>query len=125
MPLPNDLNCSWKQKRTNMKWVACCALIGFSGAALAESAARASGRAVGEFGAGVGEVVGQGVARSVANLQPEWITIPPRSKEECIAEAGGVIDSIYMRCRNGRQEYVRYDENGRKRVLSERPIPVR
>lgn len=101
------------------------ALIGLSLPALADPAARQAGRAVGEFGAGVGEAVGQGVARSIASLQPEWITIAPRAKEECIAESHGVLDASYLRCRNGRQEYVQFDAQGRKKVLSERPIPNR
>lgn len=108
-----------------MKGVVCCLLLGWAGAAVADSVAREAGRTVGEFGAGMGEVVGQGMARSLSSMQPEWITIPPRSKEECLAEAGGVLNSIYMRCRNGRQEYVRYGPDGRKRVLDERPIPAR
>ena len=106
-----------------LKTLVRCLLIGFSGSGLAQSVARQAGHAAGQFGVGVGEAVGQGVARSLASLQPEWITIPPRSKEECLTEAGGVLNNVFMRCRNGRQEFVRYDENGRKRVLSERPIP--
>lgn len=90
-----------------------------------QSPARSAGRAVGEFGAGVGEVVGEGMTRSISSLQPEWVTVAPRSKEECIAESKGVLDATYMRCRNGRQEHVRFDEQGRKRVLSERPIPIK
>jgi len=90
---------------------------------LTDSVARSAGRAVGEFGVGMGEAVAGGVARGLASMQPEWITIAPRSKEECLAESGGVLNRMYMRCRDGRQEYVRFDANGNKRVLNERPIP--
>lgn len=97
----------------------------FTSPVLAETTARQAGRAVGEFGAGVGEAVGQGVARSLAPLQPEWITVAPRSKEECIAESHGVLDATYMRCGNGRQEFIRFDPQGRKQVLGEHAIPNR
>lgn len=90
----------------------------------AESPARSAGRAVGQFGAGVGEAVGGGVSEGVIAIQPEWITVPPRGKDECLAESGGVVNPTFMRCRNGRQEYVRFDSKGNKKVLSERPIPL-
>ncbi len=90
----------------------------------ADSVARSIGNAIGEFGAGVGEVVGAGLGKSVSSQQPQWITITPRSKEDCFAESGKVINAVYMRCRNGRQEFVRFDANGKKIVLSERPIPL-
>jgi len=93
--------------------------------ASADNLAREAGRTVGEFGAGVGEAVGRGVARSIQDMQPHWVTVEPRPKSECLAEAGGELNRTYMRCRNGRQEYVRLDAQGNKRVLSERPIPVR
>jgi len=73
----------------------------------ADGLARNAGRAVGEFGVGVGEVVGRGVARSVADLQPEWITIEPRPKEDCLAASGGELNNTYLRCRNGRQQQAR------------------
>lgn len=100
-------------------------LAAFSAHCPAQQAARAAGRAVGEFGAGVGEVVGESMARSISSLQPEWVTVPPRPKEECITESKGVLDATYMRCRSGRQEYVQFDAQGRKRVLGERPIPTK
>jgi len=86
----------------------------------AQSVAREAGRMAGEFGAGVGD----SVAASMAERQPQWITIEPESKEACMAASGGVINPVYMRCRNGRQEYVRFDAQGNKVVLQERPIPV-
>lgn len=86
--------------------------------------ARSTGKAVGEFGAGVGEAVGEGVTRGMSGLQSQWITIPPRSKDECLSETGGVVNPVFVRCRNGRQESVRYDANGVKIVLRERPIPM-
>lgn len=75
------------------------------------------GRAAGQFGAGVAESV-------TDSTRVEWITIEPRSREECIAASNGVLDRMYMRCRNGRQEMVRFDAKGRKVVISERPIPT-
>ncbi len=93
--------------------------------AYAQGPARDAGRAVGEFGAGVGEVVGEGVMRGATGSQPEWITVKPRSKDECMAESGGVVDPTFMRCRNGYQEYVQVGRNGERKVLRERPIPTR
>lgn len=82
----------------------------------ADSIARTIGNAIGEFSAGVGSSVGT----AITTQQP----INPRPKKECIAEAGGVINTIYVRCRNGRQEWVRFDENHNKIVLQERSIPM-
>ncbi|HKY22033.1 MAG TPA: hypothetical protein VJM31_12520 [Vicinamibacterales bacterium] len=96
-----------------------------SAAALAQSPARQAGKAAGEFGAGVGEAFGEGVTQGMSHLQPEWITVPPRSKEECMAESGGVVNPVFVRCRNGRQEYVKTDRQGNRSVLRERPIPMR
>lgn len=86
----------------------------------ADSIVQSIGNAIGEFGAGVGS----GVGNAITSQQPQWITINPRPKKECIAEAGGVINAVYMRCRNGRQELVRFDENRNKVVLNERSIPM-
>ncbi len=91
----------------------------------AQSVAREAGKVVGEFGAGVGEAAMDPMRQSLETMQPQWITIPPRSKEECMAESGGVVNPIFMRCRNGWQEHVRYDRAGNKKVLSERAIPLR
>lgn len=74
----------------------------------------------GKFGAGVGA----GLTNTIALQQPSWITINPKSKKECFAESGKVLNAIYMRCRNGRQEFVRFDATGKKIVLNERPIPM-
>ena len=78
------------------------------------------GSLIGNLGTGVGEEIGN----SMAKQQPQWITIEPGSKEECIAKAGGVLNNTYMRCRNGRQEQVRIGADGKKVVLNERPIPT-
>lgn len=90
----------------------------------ADSAAKQAGRAVSEFGAGVGEVIGDGMMRGAMSAQPHWITIPARSKAECLAESGGVVNPTFVRCRNGWQERVVFDRAGNKHVLSERPIPM-
>jgi hypothetical protein len=91
---------------------------------LADSVPRTAGKVVGEFGAGVGEAIGTSVAKGVAVQQPQWITVHPKSKEECLKESGGTINPVFVRCRNGRQEFVRLDANGNKAVLNERPIPM-
>jgi hypothetical protein len=78
------------------------------------------GGLIGNFGTGVGEEIGN----SMAKQQPQWITIEPGSKEECIAKAGGVLNNTYMRCRNGRQEQVRIGADGKTVVPNERPIPT-
>ncbi|MCC2657082.1 MAG: hypothetical protein K0Q76_2190 [Panacagrimonas sp.] len=93
--------------------------------AYSQGAARDAGRAVGEFGAGVGEVVGEGVMKGATGSQAEWVTVKPRSKDECMTESGGVVDPTFMRCRNGYQEYVQVGRDGRRKVLRERPIPTR
>ncbi|TVO63991.1 hypothetical protein [Denitromonas ohlonensis] len=96
-----------------------CLLAVLSANATAESMLHSAGKALGQISTGIAE----GVTQPLRETQPEWVTIAPRSKQECIAESGGELNTIYMRCRNGRQEYIRHDAAGRKRVLSERPIP--
>lgn len=91
----------------------------------AQSVANEAGKAVGQFGAGVGQAVGEGVSQGLHATQPEWITVAPRSKDECMAESGGVVNTMFMRCRNGWQEYVRYDAAGNKKVIRERTLPAR
>lgn len=83
----------------------------------AADVARSAGRAAGSFGAGAAESI-------MEATEAQWITIAPRSKEECLEESGGVLNATFLRCRNGRQEQVRYDRQGNKRVLRERPIPT-
>jgi hypothetical protein len=92
--------------------------------AQAEAVTRKAGRAAGEFGAGVAEVLGEGFNQGISGMQAQWITIAPRSKDECFAESGGVINPAFVRCRNGWQELVRFDPKGNKAVLSERKIPT-
>lgn len=101
----------------------CCALVPLN--AFAAGAAKSAGRAVGQFGAGVGEGLSKGLSKALSSTQPQWITIKPRSRDECLAEANGEVNVIYMRCRHGRQELVRTDDRGNRVVLSERPIPYR
>jgi hypothetical protein len=86
----------------------------------ADSLARNLGNAIGEFSASISSSVG----KTIASQQPQWIIINPKSKDECFAESGKVINAVYIRCRHGRQEWVRFDANGNKIVLSERPIPM-
>lgn len=119
----------WKQKipesnktsiMTTKNILLTCSLILMSTLAYGDSIPEKLGRFIGQFGSGVGKEV----SKQTFSNQPQWITIPPRSKEECIKESGNVLNTIYMRCRHGRQEYVRYDANGKKIVLQERPIPL-
>lgn len=90
-------------------------LLFLASASDAQGLSRYAGREAGQFG--------KGVVETIQTLQPEWETIQPRGKEECLRESGGVLDNRYMRCRNGRQEWVRYDVDGRRKVLQERAIP--
>ena len=85
----------------------------------AEGVANTVGRVFGSFGAGVG----QAATQPLRDSQPQWITIEPRSKEDCLAESHGVINSTYVRCWRGRQELTRFDAAGNRVVLSERGIP--
>jgi len=64
------------------------------------------------------------ITEAVSSMQPHWETIPPKSKEECLKESGGSINNVYVRCRNGRQEYVRINANGERLVVQERAIPA-
>jgi ABC-type transport system involved in cytochrome bd biosynthesis fused ATPase/permease subunit len=105
-----------------MKYLICLVAL-ISCGVHAESISYQAGKAVGSFAAGVGAASSEQVMRSVQNLQPEWITIQPKTKQVCLKESQGELNKIYMRCRNGWQEYVRFDEQGRKVVLSERAIP--
>lgn len=103
--------------------IMCCVLVPLN--VVAASAAKSAGRAVGQFGAGVGEGLSEGLSKALSSTQPKRITIKPRSRDECLAEANGEVNVIYMRCRHGRQELVRTDERGNRVVLSERAIPYR
>lgn len=85
-----------------------------------ETLSRQAGKSVGEFGVGVGQAIGSGLADG---MHLEWETVAPRSKEQCLLESGGVVNPVFVRCRNGRQEQVRYS-NGRRIVVRERPIPM-
>ncbi|WP_440851323.1 hypothetical protein [Salinisphaera sp. SWV1] len=86
--------------------------------AQAESVSHYLGRAVGGFGAGVG----QAAMQPLADSQPQWVTVAPRSKTKCLALTHQVLNRTYLRCRRGWQEYVRYAAAGRRVVLSERGI---
>lgn len=59
----------------------------------------------------------------IPEIYTEWVTIKPRDREACKKESNGVLDDTYRRCRNGRQELIRVS-NGRRSVISERPIPT-
>ncbi len=109
-----------------MRWI--LVLLAFSlhgcGQDQNESLAKAAGKQAGQFGAGVGEAVMEPMMQGLLDNQPTWETVPPRPKEDCLAETGGVVNEAFVRCRNGRQEYVRIDSAGNRKVLQERSIPV-
>lgn len=99
-----------------MKLVAIACLM-FSSAAMAQSdVMRSIGRVTSQFGIGVTD--------SIRDSQPQWETIRAKSKQECLQESGGVLDNAFVRCRNGRQEYVQYNSKNERMVLRERPIPA-
>lgn len=77
---------------------------------------RGAGRVAGSFGVGVTD--------AIRDTQPSWETIAAKSKDECLKDSGGVLDNAFVRCRNGRQEYVQYNSKGERMVLRERPIPM-
>lgn len=96
------------------RWIAVC-LLGLSLSASAD-VAREAGRMAGRFGTGVTD--------SIRDRQPSWETVPARSKDDCLKDSGGVLNNAFVRCRNGRQEYVQYNSRGERMVLRERPIPM-
>jgi hypothetical protein len=98
--------------------------LSFCSTAFAESILHQAGKSVGEFTSSVGSSVTDNMRKTMQANELQWITIEPKSKETCLKESGGTLDHTYMRCRNGRQEYVRFDANGQKVVLSERAIPA-
>ena len=65
----------------------------------------------------------QGFSQFVLGDVPQWETIEPRPIKDCLAESGGVINEAVMRCRNGRQEYVKKNHRGERQVMQERRIP--
>ncbi len=100
---------------------ACCrSLLSIYEGILTVGLVQSIGNILGEFSTGVGA----GATKAIVAQQAQWITIAARPKAVCIAESGNVINTVYVRCRNGRQEFVRFDANGQKIVLSERPIPL-
>lgn len=98
--------------------------LGMTTPVLAESILHQAGKSVGEFASGVGNSVTDNMRKNMQANEPQWITIAPKSKEVCLKESSGTLNQVYMRCRNGWQEYVRFDANGQKVVLSERAIPA-
>lgn len=108
----------------SMRLLVLAAGLSLSMPVLAESVLQQAGKSVGDFAAGVGESVSGGIRKNMQSNEPQWITVEPKSREACLKESGGTLNQVYMRCRNGRQEYVRFDGNGQKVVLSERAIPA-
>ena len=89
----------------------------FSLMAFAQSdVVRGAGRLAGQFGVGITD--------TIRDNQPHWETIPAKSKAECLKESNGVLNNQFVRCRNGRQEYVQYNSKNERMVLRERPIPM-
>ncbi len=99
-----------------MKRIAIVCLV-FSSIAYAQSdVVRGAGRLAGQFGVGVID--------TIRDNQPQWETIPAKTKDECLKASNGVLNNEFVRCRNGRQEYVQYNSKNERMVLRERPIPM-
>lgn len=60
----------------------------------------------------------------IQNAQPQWITVEPRSKPECLKESGGALNPVYVRCINGYQKQISINSQGHEMVLSERAISL-
>jgi len=60
----------------------------------------------------------------VAPPVPQWETIQPKSKADCLQVSGGVLNPVFVRCHYGYQELVTYDSKGHRKVIQDRPIPV-
>ena len=99
-----------------MKFVAIACLMLSSTAFAQPDVVRSVGRLAGQFGVGVTD--------TIRDSQPQWETIRPKSKDECLKASDGVFDNAFVRCRNGRQEQVQYNSKNERMVLRERPIPV-
>jgi len=67
--------------------------------------------------AAAGFLTGQGLPAG-----PQWVRVPPKSKEECFRQSQDVINPVFMHCRNGFDALVQTDALGRVRVLSIRPM---
>lgn len=94
------------------------ALLLFSGVSSAESIPNQAGYYAGQFGAGVS----RSVLDAMYENRPTWVDVKPRSKAECMKESEGMVNPIYMKCRNGYQAYIVRLSSGEFRVLDERPL---
>ena len=99
-----------------MKRIAIVCLFATSAAFAQSDVVRSMGRVAGQLGVGVTD--------AIRDTQPQWETIPAKTKEECLKASGGVLDNAFVRCRNGRQEYVQYNSKNERMVLRERPMPM-
>lgn len=66
----------------------------------------------------------QVIMEQVAPPVPQWQTIQPKSKADCLQVSGGVLNPVFVRCHYGYQELVTYDSKGHRKVIQDRPIPV-
>jgi len=64
------------------------------------------------------------IMEQVAPLAPQWETIQPKSKTECLQASGGALNPVFVRCHYGYQALVTYDSKGHRKVIQDRPIPV-
>lgn len=106
-----------------MRLVLIAAAMAVAGSALADSPVNqgmnGAGQALGSFGAGVANVI----TKQMWDSQPHWVTVEPKSKDECMKASHGTIDSGFMRCRNGYQAQVIVTSSGEIHVIQERKIP--
>jgi len=63
------------------------------------------------------------IMEQVATM-PQWETIQPKSKAECLHASDGALNPVFVRCHYGYQELVTYDSKGHRKVIQDRPIPV-
>ncbi|RYZ85077.1 MAG: hypothetical protein EOO68_30745, partial [Moraxellaceae bacterium] len=61
----------------------------------AESIAHSMGKTVGQFGGGLGSELMNNMQQQQAALQPEWITIEPGSKQQCLKQSQGELNHTY------------------------------
>ena len=57
-------------------------------------------------------------------MAPQWETIHPKPKAECLQVSGGALNPAFVRCHYGIQELVTYDSKGNRKVIQERSIPA-
>ena len=73
-----------------------------------------------EAAVGAVHIIQEGADR----MRPQWETIQPKPKDECLKLSGGSLNPVFVRCHYGYQEQVSYDAKGNRKVYQERSIPM-